>query len=63
MACQGEEVKEPMMSKSAPPAKMKRRFKLCHCGIECGGKGRFVPVLAVCAAAYAVKITVSHILL
>ena len=60
---QRKEVKEPMISKSAPPSKMKRRFKLCHCGIKCGGKRRVVSVLAVCAAAYAVKITVSHILL
>ena len=57
-----KEVKEPMMGKSTPATKMKGRFELRYCGIECGGKWRVVSVLAVCAAPYAVKITVSYIL-
>ena len=63
MTGQRKEVKEPMMGKSTPATKMKGRFKLCYRGIECGGKWRIVSMLAVCAAPYAVKITVSHILL
>ena len=51
------------MRKSAPASKMEGGFKLCHCGVDCGCKGRNVPVFAVCAASYTVEITAFNVLL